>query len=193
MSSPPTSSSSHLPHRPAVPEQQLDSASPASPAPLDPNSPVAADSPSTPGDATASGEQEAADLPMTMAASVMLTSLPRDARSALEGAGEVGVDKGEFFFFFSSFSFFWLISLLVKIHFRAVGSALALRQPVRKLSSTARFEAVVRFLRKQLRLQDHESVFCYVNSVFAPGLDEGIGNLWRVSYSFVDDDLWTRY
>lgn len=160
MSSPPTSSSSHLPHRPAVPEQQLDSASPASPAPLDPNSPVAADSPSTPGDATASGEQEAADLPMTMAASVMLTSLPRDARSALEGAGEVGVDK-------------------VKIHFRAVGSAPALRQPVRKLSSTARFEAVVRFLRKQLRLQDHESVFCYVNSVFAPGLDEGIGNLWR--------------
>jgi hypothetical protein len=23
-------------------------------------------------------------------------------------------------------------------------------------------------------------VFCYVNSVFAPGLDEGVGNLWRV-------------
>jgi ubiquitin-like protein ATG12 len=30
-------------------------------------------------------------------------------------------------------------------------------------------------------LKDHESVFCYVNSVFAPGLDEGVGNLWRVS------------
>jgi len=25
------------------------------------------------------------------------------------------------------------------------------------------------------------SVFCYVNSVFAPGLDEGVGALWRVS------------
>lgn len=24
-------------------------------------------------------------------------------------------------------------------------------------------------------------VFCYVNSVFAPGLDEGVGGLWRVS------------
>lgn len=24
-------------------------------------------------------------------------------------------------------------------------------------------------------------MFCYVNSVFAPGLDEGVGNLWRVS------------
>jgi ubiquitin-like protein ATG12 len=27
-------------------------------------------------------------------------------------------------------------------------------------------------------------VFCYVNSVFAPGLDEGVGNLWRVSFFF---------
>ena len=24
-------------------------------------------------------------------------------------------------------------------------------------------------------------MFCYVNSVFAPGLDEGVGALWRVS------------
>lgn len=24
-------------------------------------------------------------------------------------------------------------------------------------------------------------MFCYVNSVFAPGLDEGVGGLWRVS------------
>ena len=23
-------------------------------------------------------------------------------------------------------------------------------------------------------------VFCYVNSVFAPGLDEGVGGLWKV-------------
>lgn len=30
-------------------------------------------------------------------------------------------------------------------------------------------------------MQETESVFCYVNSVFAPGLDEGVGNLWRVS------------
>lgn len=26
-----------------------------------------------------------------------------------------------------------------------------------------------------------ESVFCYVNSCFAPGGDEVVGNLWRVS------------
>ena len=29
-----------------------------------------------------------------------------------------------------------------------------------------------------------QSVFCYVNSVFAPGLDEGVGGLWRVSFAF---------
>jgi hypothetical protein len=40
----------------------------------------------------------------------------------------------------------------------------------------------VRFLRRKLGLAEHEGVFCYVNSVFAPGLDEGVGNLWRVSF-----------
>jgi ubiquitin-like protein ATG12 len=27
-------------------------------------------------------------------------------------------------------------------------------------------------------VKEHESVFCYVGNVFAPGLDEGVGNLW---------------
>ena len=40
-----------------------------------------------------------------MAASVVLANLPRDASEALEKAGQVGVEKGEFFlrsfFFFS--------------------------------------------------------------------------------------------
>lgn len=31
---------------------------------------------------------------------------------------------------------------------------------------------------------DGGSVFCYVNNVFAPGLDEGVGGLWRVSLNF---------
>ncbi len=34
------------------------------------------------------------------------------------------------------------------------------------------------------------SVFCYVNSVFAPGLDEGVGALWRVSLR--SDGAWLR-
>jgi len=40
-------------------------------------------------------DEQAADLPLTMAASVVLTSLPRDAHEALEGAGELPQDKGE--------------------------------------------------------------------------------------------------
>ena len=28
--------------------------------------------------------------------------------------------------------------------------------------------------------QQQMQVFCYVNSVFAPGLDEGVGGLWKV-------------
>lgn len=68
----------------------------------------------------------------------------------------------------------------VTVRFHALPATPALRQPRFKISSSQRFEAVVRFLRRKLALQDHESVFCYVNSVFAPALDEGVGNLWRV-------------
>ena len=48
---------------------------------------------------------------------------------------------------------------------------------------------MVSFLTKKLagtpgfkeREKGGGQVFCYVNSVFAPGLDEGVGGLWRVS------------
>ncbi|KAK7619584.1 ubiquitin-like autophagy protein Apg12-domain-containing protein [Phyllosticta citricarpa] len=106
------------------------------------------------------------DMPMTMAASVVLAQLPRDARGALEKAalGPEGarVEKGA-----------------LTVRFRPVGAAPLLRQPVAKVSASSRFETVVRFLRRRLGVQDSASVFCYVNSVFAPGLDEGVGNLWR--------------
>jgi ubiquitin-like protein ATG12 len=38
-----------------------------------------------------------AEAPLTMAASVVLTHLPRDASKALEMAGVLGVEKGESF------------------------------------------------------------------------------------------------
>ena len=69
------------------------------------------------------------------------------------------------------------------MRFRPVGGAPALRPPVGKISSSQRFEAVVRFLRRRLALQETESVFCYINNVFSPGLDETVGNLWRVGLS----------
>ena len=36
------------------------------------------------------------------------------------------------------------------------------------------------FLRKKLGVKREESVICYINRVFAPGLDEGVGGLWKV-------------
>ncbi|KAK4990048.1 Ubiquitin-like protein [Elasticomyces elasticus] len=105
-------------------------------------------------------DPHAADLPLTMAASGILDQLPQDAQKALEHAGELAQAK-------------------VTILFRPLPSTPRLRTDKFKISSTQRFEAVVRFLRRKLALQEHESVFCYVNSVFAPALDEGVGNLWR--------------
>lgn len=49
------------------------------------------------------------------------------------------------------------------------------------MSASQKFETVVNFLRKKLDCKPADSLFCYVNSVFAPGLDEGVGNLHRVS------------
>ncbi|KAK5168563.1 hypothetical protein LTR04_006404 [Oleoguttula sp. CCFEE 6159] len=170
----------------------------------------------------------AADLPLPMTASVILEHLPRDAQTALEKAGELGVSK-------------------VTIRLQPIASAPALRQRVFKISSSQRFEAVIKFLRRKLAgpapaptdppavqpnasaasptpaaagassasappstaspsttaptskradkeeaesagprgpvaaaaLREHESVFCYINNVFAPSPDENVGNLWR--------------
>jgi ubiquitin-like protein ATG12 len=34
-----------------------------------------------------------------------------------------------------------------------------------------------------LKVAENESVFLYINSTFAPALDEVVGNLWRVGLS----------
>ncbi|THW17813.1 ubiquitin-like protein [Aureobasidium pullulans] len=108
-----------------------------------------------------SNESLQTDMPMTMAASVVLDHLPRDAHDALSKAGMLEQEK-------------------IMLHFRPGPSTPPLRGGQRfKMSSSLHFDAVVKFLRKRLQLQNHESVFCYVNQVFAPGLDEGVGNLWR--------------
>ena len=72
MSAPPSTPSSPHPH-PAGPEPEPDNP----------------DSPSSP-----PAPAPDADLPLTMAASVLLTQLPLDARSALERASRPDVEKG---------------------------------------------------------------------------------------------------
>lgn len=49
----------------------------------------------TPPDVINEHEDNAADLPMTMAASVILEHLPKDAHAALESAGELRDANGE--------------------------------------------------------------------------------------------------
>lgn len=69
----------------------------------------------------------------------------------------------------------------VTVRFKAIGSAPILRQQLCKISSTQRFEQVVAYLRRVLKVKGEESVFLYVNNSFAPALDEVVGNLYLVS------------
>ncbi|KAI1141379.1 ubiquitin-like autophagy protein Apg12 [Hypoxylon sp. FL0543] len=100
------------------------------------------------------------EIPLTMTASAVLTALPQDATSALASAGEFDQEK-------------------IRVRFKAVGSAPQLKQEVRRISATQKFEAVVSHLRKLLRLNPTDGLFLYVNSAFAPALDEVVGNLHR--------------
>lgn len=74
-----------------------------------------------------------------------------------------------------------LTMISVTVRFQPLPSAPILKNRVFKVSASQKFETVVKFLRKKLDCKETDSVFCYVNSVFAPGLDEGMGGLWRVS------------
>ncbi|KAI9894010.1 MAG: Ubiquitin-like protein [Vezdaea aestivalis] len=120
----------------------------------------------------------ATDLPLSMSASVVLTSLPQDAHQALENAGAMSVKKGA-------------SKRIVTIRFKAVGSAPILQRNVFKINASQRFETVVNFLRTRLRAKREEAVFCYINNVFAPGLDEVVGNLWKCFKT--DDQLIVSY
>lgn len=102
-----------------------------------------------------------AEMPLTMAASVILTNLPKDASSALQGAGDLPQAK-------------------VTVHLIPTGSAPDLKQKIFKISSTQHFGTVINFVRKKIGAKDSDGVYCYVNSTFSPHPDELVGNLWRV-------------
>ncbi|KAK3303403.1 ubiquitin-like autophagy protein Apg12-domain-containing protein [Chaetomium strumarium] len=104
--------------------------------------------------------RESPDLPLTMTASTVLMTLPRDASAALAAAGAFPQEK-------------------VVVRFKPVGSAPPIRRELVKVASAHKFESVVAYLRKTLKVSETESVFLYVNSTFAPALDEVVGNLWR--------------
>ncbi|KAM3450268.1 hypothetical protein MY3296_006271 [Beauveria thailandica] len=107
-------------------------------------------------------EEADTDIPLTMAASVVLADLPSSAAMALERtAAATGPQP----------------AAKVVVRFKPVGAAPRLAQDVCKISAARRFEEVVRYLRRKLRCSETDSVFLYVNSAFAPSLDEVVGNL----------------
>ncbi|KAI9151873.1 Ubiquitin-like protein ATG12 [Paramyrothecium foliicola] len=124
-------------------------------------------------------EADSPELPLTMTASAVLADLPRDATAALANAGAFTQEK-------------------IVVRFKPVGSAPSLAQDVCKISSGRKFEEVVRYLRRKLRCKDTDSVFLYVNSAFAPSLDEVVGNLHQVrlisqeAWAFKHSPLLTR-
>jgi len=96
-----------------------------------------------------------------MSASMVLSSLPRDASAALAEAGAFPLDK-------------------VVVRFRPIGNAPTLNREVFRIGAAQKLETVASFVRGKLRVRDTESVFLYVNSSFAPSLDEVVGNLHQV-------------
>ncbi|KAF9876057.1 autophagy protein [Colletotrichum karsti] len=123
-----------------------------------PASPIPRSNSASPPAATIPDRPASPEIPLTMSASAILTAQPRDVASALANAGEYPSEK-------------------VVVKFKPVGSAPALRVAVAKISSTQTFSTVIWYLRKRLKLQDSETIFCYVNDSFAPSLDEIVGNL----------------
>jgi ubiquitin-like protein ATG12 len=164
------------------------SSSPQGPSSSSISSPLAPSCPSPDPDADDPGAGP--DLPLSLSTSTLLTTtLPTDARSALATLAST-LDPP---------------THKITVRFQAIGDAPPLKVKVAKVSASHTFATVVRFLRKRLYgnaptegggaaggegvadgggsgvKRKEESLFCYVNSVFAPGLDEGVGNLWRVS------------
>ncbi|TQN72942.1 Ubiquitin-like protein ATG12 [Colletotrichum shisoi] len=125
----------------------------------DPTSPgIPRSGSASPAPATIPDRSASPEIPLTMSASAILTAQPPDVASALTSAGEYPSDK-------------------VVVKFKAVGNAPLLARGVAKISSTQTFHTVIWYLRKRLKLQESDSVFCYVNDSFAPSLDEIVGNL----------------
>lgn len=119
------------------------------------------------------------DLPLSMSTSTLLhpSNLPNTTAQALKQAHDI-LDRS---------------NQKVTIRFQALPGAPppGPKWVAVKVSANQKFESIIGFLRKKLGVQGDNSLFVYVNKVFAPGPDEGVGGLWR---SFkIDDELKVSY
>lgn len=129
-------------------------------------------SPSPP-DSPIPDRPDSPEIPLTLTASVVLTAQPRDVAAALASAGSFPKDK-------------------VVVNFKPIGNTPSLARATFKISSEQKFESVVLWLRKKLKVKDTDSVFLYVNSAFAPSLDEVMGNL-HGCFKDMNDQLIVSY
>lgn len=106
-----------------------------------------------------------------MSASIHLAQLPRSATVALaEANASLSTEQK------------------IIVRFKPVGGSAPSMPPKRELSRISagqKFESVVAYLRRVLKVKDGEALFLYVNATFAPALDEVVGNLWKVSSTTV--------
>lgn len=123
--------------------------------------------------------QNTEDLPLAMSTSTLLhpSNLPTSTAQALQKAHQTLDSPGQ----------------KVTIRFQPLPGAPPPNPKwvAVKISTNQRFETVVTFLRKKLAVKNDSGLFVYVNKVFAPGLDEGVGNLWRCFK--IEDELKVSY
>eukprot|EP01134_Creolimax_fragrantissima_P003124 CFRG3124T1 len=68
----------------------------------------------------------------------------------------------------------------VVVRFRAAGNAPIMKQAKFKITATESFQTVIDFLRKQLKFNQHDSLFLYINQAFQPSPDEVVINLFKL-------------
>lgn len=79
----------------------------------------------------------------------------------------------------------------LKVHFKAVGGAPILKKNKFQIKASETVYVISMFLRKTMNLQEKEPLFLYVNSSFAPALDQTISSLHQC-FS-VNDELVIYY
>jgi ubiquitin-like protein ATG12 len=79
----------------------------------------------------------------------------------------------------------------VKVQFLAVGGAPILKKNKFQVRSNMTVAEVVAFLRKTLKIRDGDPLFVYLNSSFAPSLDQTLKSLHDCFE--VSDELFVQY
>ncbi|KAI0316599.1 ubiquitin-like autophagy protein Apg12-domain-containing protein [Amylostereum chailletii] len=67
----------------------------------------------------------------------------------------------------------------VRVRFKAIGNAPIMKENLFKITTSNRFQAVIVFLRKELRWKADEPLHTYINFAFSPAPDDTVANLYK--------------